>query len=331
MAISDWQARFDPGLPAFYRVITPDTLGVASGPKFRWRFTSDGAWSDRDGRGDTDGAAFIDNVWVWGDTERFTEDFESGTMDTAYWSLPDAEGVIDLWHIVHDADPPDEDYGWACFHDSSYAFRARPEQGYAAGEPWRNGWFYRLMSPAFPVLNTGCVVQYDWTWCFYDYTCDYPNIQVRFFNSAYDRWCPWIDVDGMLISYNCFLSWHRNNNEDISHFYGATAESAQFAWDIMDVSSPADLCRGKHKGTDFQVDNVSIGFYDRNVTSFYARSIDMLHDTFHDNLCGFNSCFDAFMFAVVLSCESQWVSQKIITVRSSAMFNDFKLYITNSL
>ena len=46
---ADWQERFDPARPAFYRVITPDTLLVTSGPMFRWRFTSDGAWSDADG------------------------------------------------------------------------------------------------------------------------------------------------------------------------------------------------------------------------------------------------------------------------------------------
>ena len=290
---ADWQARFDPGLPAFYRVITPDTLGVTSGPTLRWRFTSDGAWSDADGRGNTDGAAFIDNVWVWGDSERYNEDFESGTLDAGYWSLPNAAGVIDLWHITHDADPPDEDYGYACFHDSSFAYRARPEQGYKAGATWRNRWYYRLMSPTFALQNTGCVVQFDWYWCFYEYTCDYPDMRVRFYNTVYDKWCPWIDFYPNPITIGCYLSWWRNDNEDISWFYGATAESAQFAWDIMDVSAPGDFCSGKHTGTDFQVDNFSIGFFNRNVTSFSARGIDMLHDSFHDNLCGFNSHFHA--------------------------------------
>ncbi len=64
---ADWQERANPGEPAYYRVLTPDTLNVTTGPMFRWRFTSDGSWSDADGRGNTDGAAFIDNVWSWGD------------------------------------------------------------------------------------------------------------------------------------------------------------------------------------------------------------------------------------------------------------------------
>jgi hypothetical protein len=294
---ADWQTRPVPGVPAFYRVLTPDTLVVTSGPKFRWRFTSDGAWSDQDGRGNTDGAAFIDNVWVWGDHswERYEEDFESGVLDTAYWSLPNAPGILDAWHINHDADPPDEALYSTCINDSSFAYRARPEQGYKAGEPWRNKWYYRLMSPKFELQNSGCVVQYDWHWCFYEYTCDWPSLQVRFYNTQYDRWCPWYNAFGMPISKGCYSWWFFDDNEDISPYYSsATAESAQFAWDIMDVSQSGDFCEGKHTKTDFQVDNVSIGFYDRSTTWFSARSIDMLHDTFHDNLCGFNSLFRAW-------------------------------------
>jgi hypothetical protein len=100
---ADWQERANPDEPAFKAVITPGELVLTSGPKFRWRFTSDGAWSDADGRGDTDGAAFIDNVWVWGDNERFLEDFETGSLGPC-WSLPDPEGVLDAWHM--DQNPP---------------------------------------------------------------------------------------------------------------------------------------------------------------------------------------------------------------------------------
>ena len=96
-------------------------------------------WSDQDGRGDTDGAAFIDNVWVWGDSERYAEDFETGTLDPAHWSLPNPDGVIDQWHMVHDTDPPYEggDGGdrTTCTLDSSTAYRARPESGYPAAGP----------------------------------------------------------------------------------------------------------------------------------------------------------------------------------------------------
>ncbi len=293
----DWQERPIPAQPAFYRVITADTLILDSGPRFRWRFVSDGSWSDQDGRGNTDGGAFIDNVWVWGDSERYGEDFETGTLDPAYWSLPDPDGVIDQWHMVHDADPPYEggDGGdrTTCTLDSSTAYRARPENGYPGGAPWRNGWYYRLMSPSVPIANSGCLVQYDEFRCNLDYTCDYSAVRVRFYDSDYGRWCPWEGYDVWICGGGCFF-WNFNDTEDVTYWYTSTPDSMQFAWDLMDVSRPGDWCQGRHTKTEFIVDNVSIGFYDADATYFYGRGIDMLQDTFHDNLCGFNSGFDVY-------------------------------------
>jgi hypothetical protein len=68
----------------------------------------------------------------------------------------------------------------------------------------------------------------------------------------------------------------------------------QFAWDLVDVSAPGDFCRGKHTKTEFIVDNVSIGYFDAHATDFSTRTIDLLHDTFFDNLCAFNSLFRAY-------------------------------------
>jgi hypothetical protein len=62
----------------------------------------------------------------------------------------------------------------------------------------------------------------------------------------------------------------------------------------MDVSQPGDFCRGKHRKTEYLVDNVSIGFYDRNATQFRTRSIDIFQDTFFESLCAYNSSFDAY-------------------------------------
>jgi hypothetical protein len=293
----DWQERSDPSLPAFYRVIPPDTLVLDSGPMFRWRFVSDASWSDQDGRGNTDGAAFIDNVWVSGDSERYTEDFEAGTLDPAYWSLPDPDGVIDQWHMAHDADPPYEggDGGDrnSCTLDSSMAYRARPESGYPGSAPWRNGWYYRLISPSAPLSNSGCIVEWDEFRCALEYTCDYTAVRVRFYDDEYGKWCPWMGYTYWICGGGCFF-WDFNRREDVSVWYTSQAESMQFAWDLQDVSTPGDFCRGKHTKTDYIVDNVSIGFYDRSASHFSARTIDMLQDTFHDNLCGYNSGFDAY-------------------------------------
>jgi len=295
---ADWQERFDPDLPAFYRVITPDTLITTSGPMFRWRFVSDGAWCDADGRVDTDGAAFIDNVWVWGDDERYEEDFEGGSLDTSLWSLPDADGVVDMWHISHDPDPLYEggDGGDRndCVLDSSFIYRGRLEQGFPPGEPWRNEWHCRLVSPKVPIQNTGCVMQYDIYCMMMDYLCDMGDEVYRFYDSRYEQWCPWEAVTGHSYSFCGQFFWWEDRNVDVSRDYGPYADSVQFGWELYDVGKPGDWCYGNHYKTEFQVDNVSIGFYDRNATWFHARSIDLLHDTFFDSLCAHNSFFDAY-------------------------------------
>jgi hypothetical protein len=292
----DWQERGTPSWPAFVAGIDPSQYSYASGPMFRWRFVSDGAVSDADGRGNMDGGAWIDNVWVWGNGIRYEEDFESGVLDTAYWSIPDAPGLIDQWHIVHDPDPPYEggDGGdrSSCLLDSSRVFRARPEGGYPAGAYWRNGWYYRLVGPSLPMANSGCVVQYDAFLCSHEYTCDYPRDRVRFYSSSYDTWCPWIE-EPYYIPSGCYF-WQINGNVDWTWYAPADAESVQYCWDIQDVSQPGDFCRGKHKGTDYQIDNVSMGFYDASATSFSARGFEMLQDMFFTDLCAFNSFFDAY-------------------------------------
>jgi len=291
----NWQTRGNPNEPAFKAVIAPGSLIVTSGPKFRWRFTSDGGWDDMDGSGDTDGGAFLDNVWVKGDTEQFAEDFEAGSLDPSYWSLPNPAGVIDQWHITHDPDPPYEggDGGsrTTCHLDSSSMYRGRPDQGYRGA--WRDGWYYRLMTPRVPMSNNGVVVQYDRFMCAKDITCDYWDSKARFHDSATGRWCPWVNQD-YWIPYGCFF-WNFDVNEDLSKWASATTDSMQFGWDLLDTSSPGDVCRGKHKDTEYIVDNVSIGFFDRNQTRFITRAIDILHDSFLPDIDqAYNSFFDAY-------------------------------------
>jgi hypothetical protein len=295
LANCNWQTRSVGGEPAFKAEIDPGDYSYVAGPRFRWRFESDGAWSDADGSGNTDGAAFVDNVWVHGDDEQYVMDFESG-LD-ANWSFPDPEGLIDQWHMVHDPDPPYEggDGGdqTTCTLDSSIVYRGRPEGGYPVGTPWRNGWFYRLVTPSIPIQNTGCVVQYDKFQCCNEITCDYTDTKVRFYDSTNNTWCPWINIDGYILYGGCFF-WNFDTNEDVTPFYSSSDDSMQFAHDLMDVSSPGDFCRGKHGGTDLLVDNLSVGFFNGDATVFSARGIDILQDMVFTDLCFFNSGFDAY-------------------------------------
>jgi len=212
-----------------------------------------------------------------------------------YWSLQNPGGVCQGWHIYHDPDPPyeggDGDARTTCTLDSSYQWRGRLENGYPPGTPQRYGWFYRLMSPKVRIQNTGAVVQYDQFMCAQDITCDYTNSKVRFYDHDNQMWCPWADIDGYILTGGCFF-WNFDFNEDVTTFFGSSADSMQFAWELMDVSSPGDVCRGKHKDTEDLIDNVSIGFYDGNASQFTTRGIDILNDSFLPAVAqGFNSFF----------------------------------------
>jgi len=299
----NWQPRITLGVPAFKGIITAAMLTpTVNAPKLRWRFTSDGAWSDMDGRGNTDGAAFLDNVKVYGNAGSFyAQDFETSAVFGAlpqYWTLEDAPKIAQAWHIKRDPDPPYEggDGGarTTCTLDSSWVWRSRPEKGYPSGVAWRNGWYYRLLSPKIPVMNTGAVWQYDNFMCAWDYTCDYTNTQVRFYDGVNDSWCPWNDIDKYILYGGCFF-WNFDRNENVTTFYGSSADSMQFCWDQMDNSSLGDVCRGKHKDTDNIVDNVSVGFFDGSASVFSARGIDILQDSFLEEVAqAYNSFFDAY-------------------------------------
>lgn len=276
----------------------PHTFGLDHGDplRLRWRFFSDAQASDADYL-DTDGGAWIDNIQVVGTYETFTEDFESGTADPGRWSFPDHEGFVDGWHMVHDYDPPyeggDSGHPLDCVFDSSVVYQARPEGGFAAGTPARYGWSYALMTPAIAIENTGCVAQYDRYMCASPITCDFINTRVRFYDIALGIWCPWIDTDGVNLWGGCW-TWTLDLVEDLTPFYGASEDSVQFAWVLEDLSRPYDFCRGKHPKTDLQIDNVSVGFFDGHATQFATRPVDLLLDTFHTGICGYNSHFDEY-------------------------------------
>lgn len=293
----DWQTRAVTGEPAFKAEIDPGSYSYTAGPRFRWRFDSDDG-SDDSGfwwHVDTDGAAFIDNVWVYGDDERYIMDFESG-LD-AYWSFPDPEGIIDQWHMVHDADPPYEggDGGdrTGCEVDSSIAYRARPEMGYQVGAAWRNKWIYTLHTPEIPLTNTGCVVQYDTYVCVKPTTLDYVNTWVRFGDPTYPTLCEWWDVDGYRVRGGC-RHWFLDRNEDVTSYIKPGYETMQFHWTIYDGcwEDPNHFLCGKHGGTDFIVDNVSVGFFDGSATIFMTGNNTLLHDTFFTNLCAYCGHFE---------------------------------------
>jgi hypothetical protein len=270
-------------------------LALGEPLRLRWRFCSDLRKSDADFL-DTDGGAWIDNVTIKNAYQAFIDGFETGLADPTLWSFPDHDGVLDGWHMEHDPDPPyegGEGTVSGCDMDSSVVFRARPEGGFPTGVPWQNEWFYTLATPAIPIQNTGCVVQYDRYFNLADYTCDFANTRVRFYDASKGTWCPWIDPNGC-INTGYTLDWLIDETEDLTMLYGLAEDSLQFAWDFMDLSRDGEFCRGKHTYSDHQVDNISIGFFDGSATRFATRPTDLLHDTFQTGLCGYNSYFRGY-------------------------------------
>jgi hypothetical protein len=86
------------------------------------------------------------------------------------------------------------------------------------------------------------------------------DTKVRVFDGDLSAWEDWINIDGYIQQGGC-VQWSIDICEDVSAFYDSRHDSVQFAWDIMDNSNPNDFCRGKHKDTDYRIDNVSVGFY----------------------------------------------------------------------
>jgi len=266
-------------------------------------FESDVAWSDQDGRGDTDGAFFVDEVLV-ATLEGAPLEFED--MDTDYepekWHLVRPPGIADFWALHHDPDPPlepdDPGNPGICVGNATSMWAAAP---YLNGV-WRipteaNGFHYRLMTPAIsrdwlPDVdkdNVGVVFQYDLYACTRSNTCDWPGLRTRQYREDLGGWCDWqklwtwMEWEHMCESYFVVDL----TSAPISYFGDelVQADSIQFAWDLYDTGNTGDFCwttqyPPPHKNTQMLVDNVSIGLYDRSATSFYVRHIDLFQDTF---------------------------------------------------
>jgi len=69
-------------------VVVQEVFSARWGSKLRFRFQSDGAWSDQDGLIDTDGACIIDSITIWNDGGVIDyEDFENYNVGQTYCGL----------------------------------------------------------------------------------------------------------------------------------------------------------------------------------------------------------------------------------------------------
>ena len=69
-------------------IVTHEIYSDKWGTKLRFRFQSDGAWSDQDGHIDTDGACIIDSITIWDDEGLIDyEDFENYSVGETYCGI----------------------------------------------------------------------------------------------------------------------------------------------------------------------------------------------------------------------------------------------------
>jgi hypothetical protein len=271
----------------------PIPVGGAGGVRIRWRAYSDGAWSDQDGRGDTDGLAAIDNVVLTinsGGTTA-TDNFETGTSSplqgrviatenitgAVTWSAGGSIGnTYDGWHLQFD--PNYTNKGNTCDYSDDWMWAAKPAVGPIP--PSANGFHFVLASPVIACSGwTGGLVEFSEYHCLPANTDDFVNQSYRVFDANLG-WSTWAYFEGSNIEDWGCQSWNMNDVEDFSPYLGATIDSIQVAWEILDINQPGDFLWGKHSGVQYLIDNVSFGSFDATSTIFTARSIDLFADTF---------------------------------------------------
>ena len=276
------------GTSAWLENVTFPLPAQTGGLFLRWRAFSDGAWSDADGSGDTEGMGAVDNVSVvWnGGAATVSDNFESADLNGivatgngvgAAWAFGGLEGnSYDGWHL--EFSPTYKNKGNTCTFSDDWMWAAKP----ATGAIPENGFSYYLVSPVISTttggpLWTNAILEYSGYLCMVDGRQDYTNTHVRQYKGG--AWSLWTDFDGFITFAGCEF-WNFNNTEDLTPYLDAQTDSLQLAWEVLDVSSPGTFDWGKHGSSQFLVDNVSVGYYGGDVSVFTARVIDIFADTF---------------------------------------------------
>ena len=261
------------------------------GIRVRWRAYTDGAWSDEDGNGDTDGHSAIDNVvlTITSNGSTATDNFESGTSSplngrslvenvagAVTWS---AGGIIgttyDGWHLQFD--PNYTNKGNSCSFEDDWMWAAKPASGPIP--PIGNGFDFFLVSPAIHAADwSGGVVEFRSYQCAPVGTQQKATNQLVRVHDSTEGWSTWQDPDPFVVLGGC-ETW-TSDYLYFTEFLGTNIDSVQAAWEFIDFSEPGDFGWGKHSGAQYLIDNVSVGNFDASVTNFIARDIDLFADTY---------------------------------------------------
>ena len=293
-----------------------------------FRFESDPQWDDRDTRGNTDGAFFVDYVYVkkLDDTVLEFEDMDDEFEESKWFMVP-PPGRANHWWMAYDPDPPSEPEEGAdiCDVNASWVWVGCPfMQNRWRIPPESNGFMYRLQSPKIytgwaepevPKEYAGLYVQYDVFSCFRENFCDYWDTKVNTYNAAplgdpgRAGWCGWVNIDDLVWYGGCDFM-NIDDGEDVSAWMGGSVDSVWYCWDLLDQGSTDDWCWTTtqpmpHRKTQLMVDNVSFGLYDASATFFSARVVDLFQDSFDLETAAHNAfCSNGDMPKVLTRSES---------------------------
>jgi hypothetical protein len=288
--MSDQNLAGDPvyGNSVFLTGVSFPLPAQAGGLSLRWRAFSDGAWSDADGRGDTDGIGAIDNVSVTWDSgaNLLVDSFEDGLFagfdtqtgagtDNAAWMPGGLQGnTYDGWHL--EFDPMYVNKGNTCTFSDDWMWAAKP----ATSAIPENEFSYFLVSPKIACSGwTGGVSEFSAYQCMLDGRQDYTNTHIRTYDSGLGAWSIWNDFDGFVIFAGCDF-WNFNDFEELTPYLGAGIDSLQLGFEVLDASAPGTAAWGKHGSSQYLIDNLSVGEFNGEATVFTARGIDIYADTF---------------------------------------------------
>ncbi|NNF27980.1 MAG: hypothetical protein HKN73_12215, partial [Gemmatimonadetes bacterium] len=161
-------------------------IPAATGVKIRWRGSTDPAWSDQDGNGDTDGIGAVDNVtisFVNGDS--FSDNFEFGDFanptvvgGSASWDFGAGGNTYDGWHL--EFDPMYKNKGNTCTFSDDWMWAAKP----AAQAIPDNSFEFFLTSPIIPTNGwTGGTCVFSQYQCMPAERSDYTNTHIRIYDT----------------------------------------------------------------------------------------------------------------------------------------------------
>ena len=248
-------------------VVVPDSIRTKINPlQFRFRFTSDVAWSSADGLYDGDGWV-VDNITVKGGNDvRF---FDEGHTSPTPWSVSTFPGVGDYFWLSSNVFTED-----LCTTNTS--------------KVWTD-WdpvVFSLVPRLDNLLNTPPVATSRASNVFVEFdvyrnlpllSCFYYHLNFRTKNIGDANWSLWTDPT-LFVYYGGSKDWVRQR---IPLAGAGNKDSVQVQLGLRDYS--VTYCDGVSSpgGVYGLFDNVAIGVIGTAPPSFIVRDIDLFNDTFH--------------------------------------------------